>query len=325
TFGANFAEDTKQIKAQAIVKPTAGSGLATHFAELGTEKTRFGGIFASPDKATLLLGMTGKLAAETAGDLKSELEAYRALTASLFDTSPDVAEGDRQLFKDLGGAIVDSLQATFAERRLDFAVKIIPGNPSSLVGALHITNGGAITAQLDKLIEATKDDPNSGFKVDEAVHNSVRIHSVALPTDSEFTALMKPFGGSGRFYLAVNDNTLYFAFGAKSVDFIKQAIEAPELADVAPLRVTGKAAGLFRMLPPPLGGGNLQLLTSVIALQLQVGDGFTVVGQTPEGSLVIDMTFDKGFLRLGAFMIPTVGNLLLPSIDLNNLGGTFGF
>lgn len=325
TFGANFAEDTTQIKAQAIIKPVPDSSIAKHFAELGPQTTRFGGVFTnSSDKPILSVGMTGKLAPETVGDLKSEIEAYRAAALALIDGAADVSDADRQVFKDLGSAIVDSMQASVAAGRLDLAVKIAPGSPSTLFGAMHIAGGNSVVAQLDKLAAATKDDPNSGFKADEAVHKDVRIHSFVAPNDPEFTALLKSFG-KGKLYLAVNDTTLYFGTGPKGIDLIKQAIDAPEQADSPPLRVSGRGAALFRMLPPPPGGGNAQLLTSVIALQLQVGEGFVVTGQTPDGNLVLDMTFDKGFLRLGGFMIPTVGNLLLPSIDLNNLGGTFGF
>lgn len=326
TLGVNLLEETTQLATQVVIKPLAGSNLAAHFAELGLQKTRFGGVFANPDKATLALGMTGKLAPESAGDIKSELEAYRTVTASILDSSTDLQSDEvRQLYKDLGGAVIDSMQAAAAAGKLDLALKVASGNPSTFVAAVQIVGGEAILAQLDRLAAATKDDPNSGFQADEATQAEVRIHSFVMPTGGDFAATEKSFG-KGKLYLAANEETLYVAFGGKALDLLKEAIDAPAQEGVTPLRVAGKGVGMLRLMPQPSGGGqNAQLINSIVSLQLSTGDGFAVVGQINDGDLVIDATFEKGFIRLGGFAVPLVGQLLLPTLDLNNLGGSFGF
>jgi hypothetical protein len=325
TMGSNVAEDSPQLKGQIIVKAKEGTSLATHISELGTQTTRFGGLFTNTDKPVLAMGMTGPLMTEVATDMKAELEAYRAAAFELIDASPDVpSDEDRQLFKDLGGAIVDSIKAGLDAGRLDLAVKIPSGHPLTMVTAMQIAGGDAIVKQLDRLGEATKGSTAAGFKLEEAVQKSVRISSFEMPTDPQLANITKQFG-QGKLYLAANDNTLYLAFGAKALDLIKQAIDCPEQTGVEPLRGTGKGVTLLRLLQPAGGDQNTALLMSVVSLQLSTGDGFNAVGNNADGDLVLDFTADKGYVRLVTFIGLNLGPVILRDLDLNNIGSLIGF
>lgn len=325
TFGMSVAKDTSQIKAQMVVKPVSGSGLASHFAALNTDTTRFGGLFKADDKSTLSLGMTGKLDPQVVTDTKTEVEAYRKAIVDLIDASPEVAsDGDKQLLKDLGGAIIDAVQGTLDAGRLDAAVKITAGSPGALVAAVEIVGGDAILKQLDRLAEATKDNPESGFQIEEATHESVRISSFVVPQGPETETAVKFFGPS-KLYVAVNEKTLYLAYGVKALDLIKEAIASPGEEGVQPFRLTGKAVMLSRITQPTGGPQQLQLLMGFVGQQLARGDGFEVAGKGSDGVLVVDVTMNKGFISLGAFAIPIVGQLMLPNVDLNNPWAMFGF
>jgi hypothetical protein len=76
---------------------------------------------------------------------------------------------------------------------------------------------------------------------------------------------------------------------------------------------------------PKGGPQQLQLLMGFVSQQLARGDGFEVIGQTSDGDLVVDFTLNKGFVGLGAFALPIVGQLILPNLDLNNPWAMFGF
>lgn len=325
TMGANFAEGAPLVNGQLVVKPTAGASLAKHVSELGPQTTRFGGLFTAADKPVLSLGMTGPLMPEAAADFKAELEAYRNAVFELIEASPDVpTDEDRQLFKDLGGAIVGAMQAGLDAGRLDVAVRIPMGTPLTLVAAIQVAGGDNIVKQLDRLGEATQDNANAGFKLEEAVHQSLRISSFEMPKDPELATIARIFG-QGRLYVAANDSTLYMAYGAKGLDLIKQAIDCPEQQGVEPLRADGRGATLVRLIPQGGGDQNSALLMTVVTLQLGVGDQFTAVGKTAAGDLQLDFTAEKGYVRLATFIMLNLGPLILRDLDLNNLGGTFGF
>lgn len=322
TAGANFVEESQQLQGQLIVKPVPDTALAKHVADLGDQTTRFGGPFVADDKPLLSIGMTGQLAPEMAADLKAQFEAYRTSAFALLDAAGElISDEQREAFKGVGGAIVDSLQGAMAAGRLDASLRIAGANPPNLIAAIQIVDGNKVVEQIDKLAKAAKDAPNLGFTIDEATHASVRIHSFDVPATPEMDSLTKVLG-KHKLLCAVNDNTIYFALGAKGLDSLKQAIDAPEQPGVKPFRMAGKGAGLMRLMPVDK---SQQLLISAATMQLQTGDVFSATGKNVNGDLVLDFTADRGFLRLSAFATPLIGGMILPNVDLNNLGGAFGF
>ena len=314
TIGWNIDSEAKKFVADVLIKPVAGSALASHFSnDLQNLKSRFGGVLAdSTPKPQLMLNLTGKLESQSATDFLNVLEKYRDAVVGELDTSTEIAsDEERQALKELANGFLDVARGTVEAGELDVALRLSTGTKSTLVVAAKVAKPEELTKLFAKFGElATNDKGFASAKLNEAEHNGAAIHSITFKSDNDQIKFFERLLGKPTLYVTVKGDTAWLAAGTGAIDDLKKALDGGEVA-VQPMQATMQLGpmiviGAQLMLPK-----NLAVLGTVLSMQLsKEGRADMVAEVLPDGSLRMRADFEQGLYRMGVMVMKQLPGLL---------------
>jgi hypothetical protein len=314
TIGWNIDSEGKKFVADVLIKPVAGSALASHFKnDLQNLKSRFGGVLTYDKlKPQLMLNLTGKLESQTATDFLSVLDKYRAAVIGELDTSTDIAtDEERQTLKELANGFLDIARGTVEAGELDVAVRLSTGVKSTLIAAAKVAKPEDLTKLFATFGElATNDKGFASAKLNEAEHNGSAIHSITFKSDDDQIKFFERLLGKPTVYVTVKGDTAWMAAGTGAIDELKKALDGGEIA-VQPMQATMQLGPMIVIGSQVLLPKNLAVLGTVLSMQLsKEGRADMVAEVTPDGSLRIRADFEQGLYRLGVMIMKQLPGLL---------------
>lgn len=314
TIGWNIDSAGKKFVADILIKPVAGSALASHFtSDLQNLKSRFGGVLtAGTPKPQLMLNLTGKLERQTATDFLSVLDKYRAAVLDELDTSTDIAnDEERQALKNLANGFLDIARGTVEAGELDVAVRLSTGIKSTLVAAAKVARPEELTKLFATFGELAANDKGfASAKLNEAEHNGSAIHSITFKSDDDQIKFFERLLGKPTVYVTVKGDTAWMAAGTGAIDELKKALDGGEIA-VQPMQATMQLGPMIVIGSQVLLPKNLAVLGTVLSMQLsKEGRADMVAEVTPDGSLRMRADFEQGLYRLGVMIMKQLPGLL---------------
>ncbi len=314
TIGWNIDSAGKKFVADILIKPVAGSALASHFtSDLQNLKSRFGGVLtAGTPKPQLMLNLTGKLERQTATDFLSVLDKYRAAVLDELDTSTDIAnDEERQALKNLANGFLDIARGTVEAGELDVAVRLSTGIKSTLVAAAKVARPEELMKLFATFGELAANDKGfASAKLNEAEHNGSAIHSITFKSDDDQIKFFERLLGKPTVYVTVKGDTAWMAAGTGAIDELKKALDGGEIA-VQPMRATMQLGPMIVIGSQVLLPKNLAVLGTVLSMQLsKEGRADMVAEVMPDGSLRMRADFEQGLYRLGVMIMKQLPGLL---------------
>lgn len=215
----DFSIDRKSndLTAELSLTGKEDSKLAGVLYGLGKSKSRFGSLGGKDSAASGLLhvGLTDNLSKAWAG-------AIDELIRQTLDKEPDKDKRERlaQIAKTLGPALkVEEVDAGFDLRgpSKDKKYTIVLGH--------NVKDGSAAEKAFLELVKELPAEYRDGFQANVDKAGKVRIHSMALPKDTD--PKVKQVFGEGPVYLAFRPDGVLLALGEDGKGLLKEALTAP--------------------------------------------------------------------------------------------------
>ncbi|MGE0534622.1 MAG: hypothetical protein AB7O68_06580 [Pirellulales bacterium] len=324
TFGWNIDSEAKKFVGEVLIKPIAGSSLASHFAsDLKNLKSRFGGVLtAGTPKPQLMFNLTGKLESQTAADALNVLEKYRGAVLEELESSTEIAsDEERQTLQDLANGFLDVARGTIESGELDVAVRISTGVKPVMIAAAKVAQPDDLAKLFATFGELAAGDKGfASAKLNEAEHNGSAIHSLTFKADTDQIKFFERMFGKATLYVTVKGDTAWLAAGETAIDELKKALDGEEV-DVQPMQATMQMGPMIVIAAQLMLPKNLTVLGTVLSMQLtKEGRADMVAEVTPDGSLRMRTDAEQGFYRMGVMIMKQVPGL----IELQRSGRTPG-
>jgi hypothetical protein len=314
TIGWNIDSEAKKFVADVVIKPVAGSALASHFTnDLQNLKSRFGGVLtAGNPKPQLMFNLTGKLESQTATSFLSVLDKYRAAVIGELDTSTEIAtDEERQTLKDLANGFLDVARGTVEAGDLDVALRLGTGAKPVMVAAAKVARPEELTKLFATFGELAANDKGfASAKLNEAEHDGAAIHSITFKTDNDQIKFFERLVGKPTLYVTVKGDTAWLAAGNSAIDELKKAMDGGEVA-VPPMQATMQMGSMVVIGAQLMLPKNLAVLGSVLSMQLtKEGRADMAAEVLPDGSLRMRADCEQGLYRMGVMIMKQLPGLM---------------
>ena len=311
TLGLRLDQQAGKGLSELHIRPLTGSSLDGHLDQLAGTKTRFGGLIDSASKSTVQMNLTGPLDEKSSVELSLMLAAYRATVVDAITDAPEITTDEQRLaFIDLTGGIVDAIDQTVRDGTLDGVLRVAQaGRNFRVIGAIHVTDGAAIAAQLERYAQWAESDEGSPTP-ERTDHNGTTIYGLAIEEAPGLQMLSRVFGAS-RLYMAARPDSFWVALGPEALEQLRVAMDGPE-AEVPPMRLEMKAAQLVSIGSQLADDQNLRTMLAVMRLGLGGTADQMIVEAAPSGrALVVKGELGRDVLRVPAMVLPAVSSMLL--------------
>jgi hypothetical protein len=234
-IGLAVDAQTKAVRLDVDMTAIPGSTTAADYALAAQAKSDLTGFYRPEAALTLLLA--GKMPESDAAQLQAMVETYgnRAL-ADLEEQ--DLSDSERKLAKQMLGDLISVIRKTVETRRADAGLAVL-----ATAESLDVIAGSFVAdvETLEKLVKqmvhlAIAEDPGleSAIKLDAEVYQGVRLSTVSVPPNQlgpDAAEIPKMLVGEAlTAAVGFGDQHVYLAFGPKSVDQLKQAIDKSKAA-----------------------------------------------------------------------------------------------
>jgi hypothetical protein len=215
-------QKTKQLTADVILTPKAGSKLAENIAKLGQRKTLFAGVLEKDAAVNGLINI----------DLPAEVRS--ALTDVILESVDKALEdGVNKSKKQKIALLFNALKPSLNAGGIEAAVSIRGPNADErflTVAGFRVEQGKKMAATLIKLVGLLPERERKAIKLNADEVDGVAIHKIEIETAVDGKA--KQFVGDA--FVAFRDDAVFLAIGEGALEALKKALRTPA-AVTAPL------------------------------------------------------------------------------------------
>ena len=229
-----------------------GSKLAEEVAQYAQAKTKFAGFLT--DDAAAKLQVVMPLSSTQVQQAKSSLKLAREKALAKIDEDEELPTPEaRAAAKEIVGSLIDVIDATISEGLLDGGASLLLApNQINFIAGGFVSDGAAIEKNLKRLVELAKssgETPQVDLKFNAAQHKGVAFHTVSIPIPEKEDEARKVLGEKLLVVVGNGPQSVYFGLGEKSLDLLRQAIDASAAAgspSVMPFTLDVAAAPIVR-------------------------------------------------------------------------------
>lgn len=270
TVGLNLDREESRSYLDVAVTALPGSDAAKQFAATGhAESSRCAG-FLRHD-AVLSLHLNSPVSDEDEEQAEKLLQSLGTQLGAEIDKEDDLDDDHKAKAKELVGKLLEIVEETLEEGRLNAGLTVVGTGPFTLVLGGLVAEGTELEDVVKQFITLAAEDhelPKPKLNVDK--YKGHRFHAMSAPVDDDSDnadQIRRFFGKTLKIVLAFGEDAFYVAVGDKAIDTIKQVIDkSAETPDekLPPMVMSLALAPVLKFASSQDGNKNAALMAQVL-------------------------------------------------------------
>ena len=314
TYGLGFDSSAGSLFVEFEMTALAGTQSAQRFALNKEAKTNFAGLLL-PGAALSIITARPIDDAEVA-QTKSMLGNLRTTAGKDLEANEDLSQEQRQLAKQLLGDVLDVLDKTLDNKKIDAggAVLLDAGTPT-VVAASMLADGTKLDKVLKQLVtEAGKDQPDIAklIKLDAESYEGIKFHVATLPVPDEDAAAI--LGKTLDIVVGIGEESIYLGVGKDAMATLKKVIDGSKKEPgkaVPPVQASLSGVSIAKFVAQVAPPEEVKAIAGKVAELLSKSPGkdhVTVVAKAIPNGVNSRLTLEEGILKtIMAFAAPGAG------------------
>lgn len=323
-IGIRFDRQANKILGSWVTQPQADSGLASQVAAMQPLESKLASLVGGEESIGLHVNL--QLTSAQVEQLSAEMAAYRAAVLERVGTLAAADEAGKAQAETLTGKLLDLMQRTAAQGRVDLAVRTVGKVfPLTLLVGARVDGASELDQWVREVAAAAANDAGlERVEIDSQQHQGAAIHALTL-TKGPDSELLDGMFRSRKLLVAVSGDYAYLAVGPKALAELKAALDASP-AVAPPLRAWLRMGTVTMAMGKLVEDKTMATAISFLGFNFVQGadgpmdDRLTIQFEGVDGKLTGQLEAGDGSIRVGAVMI-TLGQTILGQQGAAKAGG----